>query len=235
MPMKTTYGVCFVRETGLFTTLPKDLLDKIAKKSKVHSLVRQRGLTEELPIEGRVYIIHEGMAFLSCIDENGKKIILDILSPGSVFGDLDFTGEQKFTNDCLFIEPFGKAGICEMKKEDFKEILKENPEFAISLLASLSNKLLSLEQKVGLLVFSDVEARLIAQLASLGQKHGKETENKIEIDIKLTHEKLAEMVGAARETVSENLSKLQKKGILSTNKDKKFTLHKNKLSSSANN
>lgn len=230
--MKTTYGVCFVKDTGLFTQLPKELLDKIEKKSRVHNLVRKRGLTEELPIEGKVYIVHEGIAFLSCIDENGKKIILDILGKGSIFGDLDFEDKQGFANECLFIEPFGEAGVCEMKKVDFKEILKLNPEFAISLLSNLSKKLLSLEQKVGMLVFSDVEARLIAQIVSLGQKHGKETDNEIVVNLKLTHEKLAEMIGAARETVSENLSKLQKKEIVAISKDKIITLNKNKIRSS---
>lgn len=227
--MKTTYGACFINNTGLFTLLDKKFLDRIVKKSKVYSLVKKRGLTEEFPIEGKVYIIHEGIVFLSCMDQNGKKIILDILSPGSIFGDLDFTGEKKFSNECLFIEPFGKAGVCEMKKDDFEEILLDNPHFALSILSSLSNRLLALEQKVGTLVFSDVEARLIAQIVSLGQKHGSEDSEKITIDIKVTHEKLAEMVGAARETVSEAISNLRKKGIISSNRKGGLSLSKSKF------
>lgn len=232
--MKTTYGICFVKDTGLFTLLPEKLLQKIEKKSKVHNLVKQRGLTEELPVEGKVYIIHEGVAFLSCIDENGKKIILDIFKKGSIFGDLDFENSQGKINECLFIEPLGETSVCEMKKEDFKEILTLNPDFAISLLSNMSKKLINLEQKIGMLAFSDVEARLLAQIANLGQKHGQVTEKEIFINLKLTHEKLAEMVGAARETVSENLSKLQKKGVIKIGKDKTITLYKNRLSSSVN-
>jgi CRP/FNR family transcriptional regulator len=177
-----------------------------------------------------VYIIHEGLVFLSYIDVNGKKIILDILSPGSVFGDLDFTGNAPSKYENLFIEPFKEAGVCEMSRKDFQEILQNNPEFMLSILSGLSKKLIGLENKVGTLFFSDVEARLISQIVNLGQKYGVEDDRKVTLKMKITHEKLAQMIGAARETVTETLSNLKKRGIIKTNSKNHLTLYKNRLS-----
>ncbi len=227
--MKPAQSACYVRDTGLFTLLDKKFLKTIARKSRVFNLVRKRGASEEFPIDDKVYIIHEGIVFLSCIDVNGKKIILDILSPGSIFGDLDFNDENGFTNECLFIEPVGEANICEMGKEDFKQILYQNPQFAVSLLSSMSNQLISLEQKVGTLVFSDVEARLISQFISLAEQHGNIDNDTLKINIKLTHEKLSEMIGSARETVSESISILRSKGIIKQDKNGKYIIYKKRL------
>jgi len=227
--MDTAYGVCFVHDKGLFKTLGKQFTDKIMKMSLVRTLKRERGQPQEFPIAGKVYIIHEGLVFLSYINEGGKKVILDVLTTGSIFGDLDFSKEKNYPNESLFIEPFQEAKVCEINKDNFEEILKDNPEFTLQLLSSFSNKLVSLEQRLGTLVFSDVEARLVAQIITLGKEHGEDTEVKTKLNIKITHEKLAEMVGAARETVSEAMSNLRKKGVVSNDANGAIILHKDKV------
>lgn len=224
-----TPTACYVKQTGLFSLLDKNVLEKIAKMSLIHKLMRKKGEMHEFPLEGKVYIIHEGLVFLSFIDKNGKKVVLDILSPGSIFGDLDFTEDSSYIDDSLFIEPFKSANVCEMSKNEFKKIVTNNPEFALNLLSNLSKKLTTLGQKAGTLITSSVEARLIAQILQLGQEHGTEEKDKVRLNIKVTHEKLAEMVGAARETVSDTLSDLKKRRIISQDKSGKIILHKKKL------
>lgn len=229
LPMDTTYGACFVHDKDLFKSLGKKFTDKIMKMSLVRTLRRRKGESQEFPITGKVYIIHEGLVFLSYINEDGKKVILDVLSTGSVFGDLDFTGSKNYPNESLFIEPFQEAKVCEINKSDFEDILRNNPEFTLQLLSSFSNKLVALEQRLGTQVFSNVEARLVAQIITLSKDHGSDSGDKIKLDIKVTHEKLAEMIGAARETVSEAMSNLSKKGVISKNKSGLIVLHKGKV------
>lgn len=228
--MQSTYGACFLTDTAkLFNKLDKEVLNKIQKKSLVYNFTRKDRLNGEFPIEGKVYIVHEGKVFLSYMDEDGKKIILDILKKGDIFGDLDFTHKEHSTGNSLFIEPFTAASVCEMKKDDFKQILHDNPEFAVSLLSTVSNRLMNLEQKVGTLVFSDVEARLLAQMIKLSQEYGEEDKSKIRVGLRVTHEKLGEMIGAARETVSETISSMRNRGLLSQDSKKRFILNKAKI------
>jgi CRP/FNR family transcriptional regulator len=223
--MNSSYGSCFLTGTQqLFDTLDPAVLDRIADKSKVYQLYRNNRMQEEFSLQDNVYIIHMGKIFLSYIDADGKKIILDILSDGDIFGDLDFEN-QSAHHDMLFVEPFTDASVCELPKAEFKEILQANPEFAVSLLSKLSNRLSSLEQKIGTLAFSDVEARIMAQLMHLSNQYGTINNNEVTVEFRVTHEKLAEMVGAARETVSETLSLLKKKGILKQNENRYFVLN----------
>jgi CRP/FNR family transcriptional regulator len=228
--MKVSYGACVIEGTEFFGRLPKETLknvaDKIKDKSLVHELSRQEDGAREFPVEGKVYIIHEGRVFLSHMDESGKKIILSICSPGDVFGDLDFNDRRPSFSDSFFIEPYPAAKVCQMDKETFGEILRESPELSLSLISSLSRRLVDASEKVGAVAFADVEKRLLAQLLHLGQTHGHEEGTTVKIDLRLTHEKLGEMIGAARETVSEAISDLRRRGVLSVDADKHFVLDK---------
>ncbi len=228
--MKARIGACCTTDTGLFKVLDKEALRRLSQKSTVYKLRRHGHSRSEFPVEGKVYIIDRGRAFLSYIDEHGKKIIFDVLSSGDIFGNLDFN-DKNFSSDSFFIEPFGETTICEINSEDFREILKENPEFTLSLLSNIFNRLTSMEHKLGTLAFSDIKVRLIAQLLEISQKYGKEENNEIKVGIRLTHERLAEMIGSARETVSETISYLRKRGIISHDKKKNFILHKDKINS----
>lgn len=228
--MDTRVGVCHISKDGLFNNLDQNSRQKIVKESLVHELGQKGQLSNEILIKDKVYLLRDGCALLSSIDENGKKMILDILTQDSVFGNLDFTGPS-LKDSNLFIEPFPQASICEMSKDKFAEIIRDNPEFAVLLLSTVASRLAALEQKVGKLVFSDVEARLLSQLLDLSRRHGKENARSVHLEMRLTHEQLAGMIGAARETVSGAMAELRKKGILSQDKHRHFRVNKDQLKS----
>ena len=219
---------CYFLSDGLFEALGRKARQGIAQKSRMHRFSDQKKKAGEFPLEGKVYLVHQGSVFLSSIDENGKKIILDILGKGGVFGDLDFTNQKDYTDFNFFVEPFPKAAICQMDKKSFVEILRSNPDFTIKLLSDLAKRLTRLEERVGQLQYADVSTRLLAQLIRLSQDFGKKEEEKIVIEKRLTHEQLAEMIGSTRETVSSVISDLRQQKILSQNQKHHFCLDKKK-------
>jgi CRP/FNR family transcriptional regulator len=226
--MNSAASVCYIKDSKLSRFLDKKFLKIIADKSRILKFSQKRGVSKEFPIDNKVYIVHAGIVFLSCIDTDGKKIILDILTTGSIFGDLDFS-ENSGSNECLYVEPLGEARVCEMKKTDFREILLKNPEFTLSLLSNMSNQLMSLEQKVGTLVYSNVEARIISLFLSLAEEYGETNDTSLKVDLKLTHEKLSEMIGSARETVTDAISELKQKGVIKQDKSGRYLLLKEKV------
>ncbi len=227
--MSNGYGACFVSGAGIFENLSSEIKEKIARNSLVHELSREDLGTYEFSISDKVYLVHTGKVFLLYMDENGKKIILNIFPEGSVFGDLNFNnGRENFT-ESFFIEPFPEAGVCEMNKDNFEEILRDSPDFALSLISNLSQQLVDIGRKLGTVAFSNVEARLIAQIVYLGQEHGEENDDTLTVNLRLTHEKLGELIGAARETVSETISNLRRREIIRIDENKHITLNKAKL------
>ena len=116
--MNRTSTPCYFTNASLFRKLSPATLKKIAQSVVVHELDRKKQGREEVRLQGKVYIVHAGRVFLSYIDAEGRKIILDILPPGSVFGDLDFGHASRLDEASLFMEPFSTASVCEVDKED---------------------------------------------------------------------------------------------------------------------
>lgn len=172
---------------------------------------------EEIQVDTRniVYIVAEGKAFLSFIEENGRKIILDVIEKENILGDLDFSEGIGHGSENLFIESFPKTRIILLKfsKGDFINILSADPIFPFYILSEFSHMILRLEKKIEELALYGLKTRLFSELIRLAEPD-MNNNNFLRIDYKITHEKLAESTGSVRETVSRALSELKKEGFV---------------------
>ncbi|OGH12034.1 MAG: hypothetical protein A2857_03485 [Candidatus Levybacteria bacterium RIFCSPHIGHO2_01_FULL_36_15] len=195
-------------------SLDNQLKKSIKKHGKFIIITSDKNHAKEFHLEQRkIYLIVDGRAFLSCIEEDGKKIIFDIIGEGSILGNLDFLKAEVSSNECMFIEPFPRSTLklYEITRENFLKVLYDYPDFVFHVLSDLSERIFRLEKKIEELVFSRLKVRILYVLIQLGQPTD---ERYLKVDVKITHEKLAESTGAARETVSRALSELQKDGFI---------------------
>jgi len=226
--MVIRYQSCVLKNSGIFQDLDKGLKKNLEKHGVLMVLQNKKAIASEFQVENRIYVVAEGRAFLSCFGENGKKIILDVLEEGNIFGNLDFLGEDN--NDNLFVEPFPKTivKISEFKKEEFLNTISESPTLAVNVLAVFTRRLFGLERKIEALAFSDTKARLLSELIRLG-KPSSADEDLIRVSFRITHEMLAQITGATRETVSKILSELKKEGTIHYNPQKNFVIDLEKM------
>ena len=89
----------------------------------------------------------------------------------------------------------------------------------------LSKRLRSTDQMVEDLIFLDVYGRVAKKLLELADTHGTKVENGIRIDVRLTQQELASMVGSSRESVNKVMGYFTDKNFISTDKHK-ITLHR---------
>jgi CRP-like cAMP-binding protein len=89
----------------------------------------------------------------------------------------------------------------------------------------LSKRLRSTDQMVEELIFLDVYGRVAKKLLELADTHGTKVENGIRIDVRLTQQELASMVGSSRESVNKVMGYFTDKNFISTDKHK-ITLHR---------
>ena len=91
-----------------------------------------------------------------------------------------------------------------LRREDFRKRVDSSPAVAWSLLTELSRRLRRADEKIGGLVLLDVPGRIARLLLDLAEEAGADT-----IDKPLTHQTIAQMIGASRETVSRAMKDFQ--------------------------
>lgn len=209
---------------ALFEDLDFNTQHLLAQKASLITLSAQKNIIQEFPLADKIYLLGEGKIFLSCIEESGRKIIIDNLKEGNIFGNLDLLNKTGQTNPCLFIEPFPKtsAKILSFKREDFLEILLHDHLLSLKLISEASERVHNLEKKIEELAFFDLRVRLLSELVRLGEVSSvhESTPGIVAIRSEITHEKLAETTGSVRETVSKTLAKLKREGLVFYDRNK---------------
>ena len=162
-----------------------------------------------------VYILKEGEVTLyKSID--GKKIILDVLKPGAIFGNISFDPES---GENHFAEVTEKAYICTFPHNFFLQIIQKRPDVALRALKVLSKRVSQYEMQIRTLSALQARERILATVHLLNEKEeGSILPPILRTATKITHEKLGNMTGLTRETVTKQLAELEKDGMVTMSK-----------------
>ena len=158
-----------------------------------------------------LYVILDGEVKVYASDETGKEVILNILHAGEYFGELALVDDAPRSASVMTLAP---VKVMVISKADFKQCLAKNSEMAFNLIRSLTKQVRALTENVKSLALMDVYGRVANTLLELSA----EKEGKRIIEQKLTHQDIANMVGASREMVSRILKDLATGGYITVDK-----------------
>lgn len=153
------------------------------------------------------YILKEGEVMLyQSVD--GKKVILDVLKPGSVFGNICFEGGIKENH---YAQVTQKSYICTLPHN----FCLKRPEIALKGIQMLRKRLTQYEMHIRSLSALQARDRILAKIHSLNEKEDQSILPEVlRKPTKVTHEKLGEMTGLTRETVTKELQKLEQEELI---------------------
>lgn len=156
-------------------------------------------------------VVLEGRVKVSLISAEGKEAILCILQPGEMFGEMSLLdgGPRSAT-----VTTMEACRFLQIRRDDFLRFLEGHPKVALTLLATLSERLRATNDLVGNLSFLNLSARLARILLSLGQQYGKLGAGGIVIGLKLSQEELGNLAGVSRESVNRQLRLWVEAGVL---------------------
>lgn len=198
-------------QISLFDELSMEDLQIIDKLSQMKPV--KKGtliLSPNSPIEA-LFFLKKGQVRLFRMNQNGKQFTVDILVDGNVFGE---TSSLSLTDDQIYAEAMTDAYLCVLDKSEFEHFVEKNPKIALKFIAILSTRLkeiYSLSEKIAL---EDVKYRVLHLLLQLSEKTGKRKNEWQTIDMKLTHQDIANMIGSTRETTSTVMSQLKREGFI---------------------
>ena len=169
-----------------------------------------------------LYVIKEGKVKISLISPDGQEISLVVFGKGEYFGEFALIDGLPRSADVIALE---KVECYTLQRSDFQKAIMKNPQIAIQVMEVLSKRLRIADQMIEDLIFLDVYGRVAKKLLELADAHGAKVEDGIRIDVRLTQQELASMVGASRESVNKVMGYFTEKNFLSTDKHR-ITLHR---------
>ncbi len=167
-------------------------------------------------------MIKEGKVKICIISPDGQEVSLAVFGKGEYFGEFALLDGLPRSTDAVALE---KVECYTLQRSDFLNAILKNPKIAILVLEALSKRLRTTDEMVENLIFLDVYGRVAKKLLELADTHGVKTEDGVRIDVRLTQQELASMVGASRESVNKVLGYFTDKNFISTDKHR-ITIHR---------
>jgi CRP/FNR family transcriptional regulator, global nitrogen regulator len=171
--------------------------------------------------DDQLYFVLSGTVRLYKIYGDYKEATTALLKDGGVFGKLSLV-EGRWQD--VFAEAVTEARIAGIQKASLERVVKSDPEFALRLFSSLSERLRQSDEVIESLLHREVSTRLATLLVNLGERFGEEDESGTLIGVRLTHQDLANMIASTREAVSKVMSEFQRDGLIETRSRRIFIL-----------
>lgn len=209
-----------IRNVSFFSTLSDQELEMVAKIAFVKTFNKGYMVFEEGEKRDTLYIVLKGRVKVSLYDEDGREYILDIIGKDGFFGELSLFEELSGFASVMTLE---QCELLMIRRNDFMRFLRDNRDFAVSMIRELSKRLRAANEKLKRFAFLGVEGRILEYLMDIGQKSGVKVKDRIIIENGPTQVEIASACGCSRETVSRMIKSLVEKGRLSVLK-KQYTL-----------
>lgn len=175
----------------------------------------------EEPLNG-LYFVKTGKLRLYSLHESGKEYTIGILRKGNSFGS---TNLFDLGTKNAFIETLEESLVCHFENRQLEVFLSKRPQLMLAIIKTLGKKIEDQQEMLEELAFYDLRHRVLFWLKKLSIEFGIEEGEYLMIDLSLSHQDLANMVGATREGVSATLSALSKEGLILPGR-KQIRLHR---------
>ncbi|HEV7349728.1 Crp/Fnr family transcriptional regulator [Telluribacter sp.] len=161
------------------------------------------------------YFIKEGKVKITRSSEGGKEMILAILGPGELFGELCLADSQDVRQEkAITIED---SVVCLFRMSEVRKILEENPRLTLELTKHIGQKVRKIQRRLENLIFRTSEERVRDFLKEIAHEYGYKVANnpnEVAIPMRLTHEDIGKLTATSRQTVTSVLRNLAKADIL---------------------
>jgi len=184
--------------------LQTDAFEVLEEIYQERNLLRYAAKQKISLYEDDVWIVYRGVVQIQTFHYSGDESIIGMLGPmmpfSRAFSDLDSYDVQALTE-------------VDLLRLSWRDIQK-SPALAMEMNQLLTRRLQQTEILLTLLNKKQIEERLMRFLAFLAREFGKESPEGIRIDIRLTHQQIATIVGTTRVTVTKILGAFKKSSLL---------------------
>jgi len=158
-----------------------------------------------------LYFVLSGTVRLYKLYGDYKEATVALLREGDLFGAMCL---REGGGQTVFAQALTDARVAVIRKSMLVEVLKRAPELAVELFSALYERFEQSEEAIERLLDREVSARLAKLLQDLSERFGKADGSATILDLRLTHQDLANMIASTREAVSKVMSEFRREGLI---------------------
>lgn len=200
-----------LNKSSIFSLLKSDELKKISRYFHKSTFGNNETIFHEGDASEHFYLVAEGSVKIVKHTVMGKDIILEVMSPGDIFGGVAVLDRRPYP---AAAHAMSSTTVIRISRQDLLAIMEDYPVLKLEIVKYFSDRLRDAHEMLKNIATERVERRIASLLLKLSEKVGKEEKGFRKIDFALTRQEIAEMVGTTVETCIRTMSKFQKKGLV---------------------
>lgn len=200
---------CIIRQFNSLKHLSREELVRMSNCKTSKIIKKGEPIFDEGERLKGVFCIKDGVCKVSKMSENGRNQIISLVTKGDLLGERSLISDEPSNLKAIALEDME---ICFIPKEEIMKDLEKNPSFSMSVLKDMAKTLKSADNVIVDMAQKTVKQRLAETLLNLESKFG--TNENEAINVHLSREDIANIIGTATESAIRLLSDLKKKKII---------------------
>jgi CRP-like cAMP-binding protein len=198
--------IWFVKRCDLFERLTPAESEHLERRAVMRAF--RRGNMIYFPDDpGRsILVLLRGRVKIKSLTAQGKETILAFIEEGEVFGELALFDSEPRQE---YAEAVENSQVLVIPTEDLHWLLERRPDVALSITKLMGLRRRRIENRLRNILFCSIRERIIHLLLELLETYGRRLGFGWEIGLRLSHQDLANLIGATRETVTLGLGQLR--------------------------
>lgn len=199
----------YLKNINVFEGMSDEEMAHIDEMTSMSSVRPNQPISFPGEVSKNIYLLKKGHVKISRVDEDGREMILEIVGPGEMFGELSLLDDGGRSSTSEVVQSLDEVLICAIRRDVFEMMMRSSPELTFRVTKRIGLRLRRFEERVTDLVFKDVRQRVISFLLGYAEDFGKVRSGVVSIPMHLSHQEIALLTGSARQTVTTILNQLR--------------------------
>ena len=212
--MQARSKLWYLENFNLRKVLTLDERKRVAGTAQMQHYVKKEVLYFPAEPSNSVYILKEGKVKISRLTSDGQEIILSIVQPGEIFGELAVTGQVHREERAEVLED---SVVCIISLKDMKGLMKDIPSLNTEILKRLGDRVKKVQSRLEAIICKSTEGRIRTLIKEVAQEHGRVIAGdpgQVEVKLGLTHADIGNLTATCRQSVSMVLGDLERQGLI---------------------
>jgi len=200
-----------LRTVPLFSELSDEALASLSRLAARRRYPRDTVVFFENEEGDCLFMILEGRIKVTILGDDGREIILTMLGPGDLFGEMALLDNEPRSATAIAVE---ESELLLLQRSDFQAVIGENPVISVALIKVLTARLRRANQQISTLALLDVYGRVARVILDMAREEGRRLKDGRIAFRRATHQEIANRIGTTRETVTRMLKDLERQGLV---------------------
>ncbi len=216
---------------SLFRILNDTQLGELERFARIRTLPKNSAVYTPSDAADGVFLVAAGRVRLCSTTSEGKQTIMALVEPGEIFGEMSLIDPSRREERAETVVP---STIVLLSADRVRQLMNSSIDLTLGITKLIGLRRIRVERRLRSLLFRSNRERLMHLLVDLAAQYGKLTADGLLINIKLSHQELASIIGATRETVTATLGELQQESLVKLGRQRIIIVDPRRLAAGVN-